>query len=280
MWQVRRMEMGYMDRGNLLGILSFRDWAGKTVDWGCNLSKSHYFSLYLYIILISAVGGHSGGNGGCPLRHHYTYSVPDVCRQCVRAVVPQPQHSSHLLATQLAFQCVMQAHVRTSILHGSRLLERKLQWAQVFATQKYRNWYWYVCLYGDVEHQNQASGRINETSLLYLCVRIITWDGNEYWKILGFTDDLRGGQHSWWPWATAWTCYGEAVRSPNHVIIGPLNGHRYQGHSIYRQPGNHLPFREEIQQMRSTRDTIKLVQSQLLVIGYWKRWEIEQRIKN
>lgn len=80
----------------------------------------------------------------------------------------------------------------------------------------------------------------------------------------------------------------EAVRfAKNHVIKnGPLVmemvTYRYQGHSM-SDPGTTYRSREEIQQMRSTRDTIKLVQSQLLennLATEEELKEIEQRIRS
>jgi pyruvate dehydrogenase E1 component alpha subunit len=72
----------------------------------------------------------------------------------------------------------------------------------------------------------------------------------------------------------------EATRfSKDHVINnGPLVmeivTYRYQGHSM-SDPGTTYRSREEIQQMRSTRDTIKLVQSQLLELS----WASEEELK-
>ena len=58
--------------------------------------------------------------------------------------------------------------------------------------------------------------------------------------------------------------------------------YRYQGHSM-SDPGTTYRSREEIQQMRSTRDTIKLVQSQLIennLSTETELKEIEMRIKS
>lgn len=72
----------------------------------------------------------------------------------------------------------------------------------------------------------------------------------------------------------------EAVRfAKAHVVEnGPLVmelvTYRYQGHSM-SDPGTTYRTRDEIQQMRSTRDTIKLVQSQLLE----NDWSSESELK-
>ena len=72
----------------------------------------------------------------------------------------------------------------------------------------------------------------------------------------------------------------EATRfSKDHVIRnGPLVmelvTYRYQGHSM-SDPGTTYRTREEIQEMRSTRDTIKLIQSQLIE----NSWANEEELK-
>ena len=80
----------------------------------------------------------------------------------------------------------------------------------------------------------------------------------------------------------------EATRfAKDHVIKnGPLVmemvTYRYQGHSM-SDPGTTYRSREEIQQMRSTRDTIKLVQSQLIENNFATEEElkeIEMRIRS
>lgn len=67
----------------------------------------------------------------------------------------------------------------------------------------------------------------------------------------------------------------------NGPLVMELVTYRYQGHSM-SDPGTTYRTREEIQQMRSTRDTIKLVQSQLIE-NFWaseeELKEIESRVK-
>lgn len=67
----------------------------------------------------------------------------------------------------------------------------------------------------------------------------------------------------------------------NGPLVMEIDTYRYQGHSM-SDPGTTYRTREEIQQMRSTRDTIKLVQSQILENDFAKEEElkeIEARIK-
>lgn len=60
----------------------------------------------------------------------------------------------------------------------------------------------------------------------------------------------------------------------NGPLVMELVTYRYQGHSM-SDPGTTYRSREEIQQMRSTRDTIKLIQSQLLE----RSWASEEELK-
>lgn len=60
----------------------------------------------------------------------------------------------------------------------------------------------------------------------------------------------------------------------NGPLVMELVTYRYQGHSM-SDPGTTYRSREEIQQMRSTRDTIKLIQSQLLE----RSWASEKELK-
>lgn len=65
-------------------------------------------------------------------------------------------------------------------------------------------------------------------------------------------------------------------------IILEMDTYRYQGHSM-SDPGTTYRTRDEIQQIRQSRDTIKLLQSQILAAGMAsdeQLLEVEARVKN